>query len=193
MHQRPSEPHYDQLPALIAYLVDRKVDVIATSGGSQVARAAKNATSTIPIVFIGGDPVAEGLVVSLARPSGNLTGVVVFGAELMPKRVELLADLVPQIRVIALLVNSAGASAERIVQDVLETARAKGLQIHILKASTEDEIETTFTSLIQLHAGALIVSNDPFFFSRRAQLVALAAHYAVPAIYELSEFATIGV
>src|SRR4051794_17418625 len=112
---RWAEGHYNRLPALAADLVGRKVDVIATSGGSQVARAAKNATSTIPIVFIGGDPVAEGLVVSLARPGGNLTGVVVFGAELMPKRVELLSDLIPQITVISLLCNSAGAGARRLL------------------------------------------------------------------------------
>ena len=153
---RWAEGHYDRLPALAADLVGRKVDVIATSGGVPPALAAKSATSTIPIVFIGvGDPVAAGLVASLARPGGNLTGVSILAAELMPKRLELLSELVPQARVIALLVNPNNPNAERMMRDVQEAARAKGVQLHILKAGTESEIDAAFATLVQLQAGAL--------------------------------------
>ena len=190
---RWAEGHYDRLPALAADLVGRKVDVIVTSGGTPSALAAKSATSTIPIVFIGGgDPVAAGLVASLARPGGNLTGVSILTAELMPKRLELLSELVPQARVIALLVNPNNPNAERMMRDVQEAARAKGVQLPILKAGTESEIDAAFASLVQLHAGALVVGADPFFNSRREQLVALASRHAVPAIYEWREFAAAG-
>ena len=189
---RWAEGRYDRLPALAADLVGRKVDVIAT-GGSPPALAAKSATSTIPIVFIvGGDPVAEGLVASLARPGGNLTGFSILAVELMPKRLELLSELVPQAKVIALLVNPNNPNAERIIRDVQEAARAKGVQLHILKASSESEIDAAFATLVQLHAGALVVAADPFFNSRREQLVALASRHAVPAIYECREFAAAG-
>ena len=184
---------YDRLPALAADLVGRKVDVIAASGGTPSALAAKSATSTIPIVFTGGgDPVEHGLVASLARPGGNLTGFSILTAELMPKRLELLSELVPQARVIALLVNPNNPNAERIIRDVQEAARAKGVQLHILKAGTESEIDAAFATLVQLHAGALVVGADPFFNSRREQLVALASRHAVPAIYEWREFAAAG-
>jgi len=190
---RWAEGHYDRLPSLVTDLVGRKVDVIAIGGGDLPARAAKNATSTIPIVFIGGgDPVAAGLVASLARPGGNLTGFTILTAELMAKRLELLSELAPQAGVIALLVNPNSAGAERIIRDVQEAVRAKGLQLHILNAGAEDEFETAFASLVQLHAGALVVGPDPFFFSRRDQLVALAARHAVPAIYVQREYAAAG-
>ena len=190
---RWAEGRYDRLPALAADLVGRKVDVIVASGGAAAALAAKNATSTIPIVFIGvGDPVAVGLVASLARPGGNLTGVSILAVELMPKRLELLSELVPQARVIALLVNPNNPNAERIMRDMQEAARAKGVQLPILKAGTESEIDAAFASLVQLHAGALVVGADPFFNSRREQLVALASRHAVPAIYEWREFAAAG-
>ena len=189
---RWAEGHFDRLPALAAELVARKVDVIAT-GATPAILAAKRATSTIPIVFSGGgDPVRGGLVASLARPGGNLTGITIFGTEFMAKRLELLSDLVPQARLIALLVNANNPVAERIIQDVHEAARAKGLQLSILKASIESEIDAAFASLVQQQAGALIVSPDPFLGSRREQLVALAARHAVPAIYQWREFATIG-
>ena len=142
--------------------------------------------------MIGGDPVEDGLVASLARPGGNLTGVSILSIELMPKRLELLSELVPQARVIALLVNPNNPNAERMMRDVQEAARAKGVQLHILKAGTESEIDAAFASLVQLHAGALVVAGDPFFNSRREQLVALAARHAVPAIYEWREFAAAG-
>ena len=179
-------------PALAADLVSRKVDVIVTSGGDPTAFAAKTATSTIPIVNVfGGDPVATGLVASLARPGGNLTGFSLFTADLMPKRLELLSELVPQARMFGLLVNE-NSHPERIIQDAQEAARAKWVQVQILHAGAEGEFETAFASLVQSRAGALLVANDPFWFGRRDQLVALAARYAVPAIYEWREFTVAG-
>jgi ABC-type uncharacterized transport system substrate-binding protein len=155
--------------------------------------AAKGATSTIPIVFFGGpDPVADGLVASLARPGGNLTGFTILVTELMPKRLELLSDLVPQTGVIALLVNPNSAAAERQMRDMQEAARAKGVQLSILKASKDSEIDAAFASLAQVQAGALLVGADPFFNTRREKLVALSARFAVPAIYEWREFAELG-
>jgi putative ABC transport system substrate-binding protein len=189
---RWAEGRYDRLPALAADLVGRKVDAIATSGGNAPALAAKNATATIPILFAGGDPVAAGLVASLARPGGNLTGMVFMTAELMPKRLELLAELVPQAGVIALLVNPNYPIPEPMMRDVQEAARAKGVQLHILKAGAEGEIDAAFATLVQLHAGALVLAPDPFLNSRREQLVALAALYAVPAIYDFRENAAAG-
>jgi putative tryptophan/tyrosine transport system substrate-binding protein len=189
---RWAEGSYDRLPALAADLVGRKVDVIVTSGGPSAASAAKSATSTIPIVFVSSDPVESGLVASFARPGGNLTGVSTMFAELTAKRLELLSELVPQARVIALLVNPNNPNAERIIGDVREAAREKGLQLPILKAGSESEIDIAFAALAQLHAGALLVSNDAFFASRRDQLMALASRHAVPAISEAREFAAAG-
>ena len=190
---RWAEGRYDRLPALAADLVGRKVDVIVTQGGTAVALAAKNATSMIPIVFIiGGDPVGDGLVASLARPGGNLTGATIIGVELMPKRFELLSELVPRAGVIALLVNPNNSNTERIIGDMHEAARAKGVQLHILRAGTESEIDAAFATLVQLHAGALLVGADSFFSGRREQLVALASYHAVPAIYEGRVFADSG-
>jgi putative tryptophan/tyrosine transport system substrate-binding protein len=188
---RWAEGHYDRLPALAADLAGRKVDVMAASGPPS-ALAAKSATSTIPIVFSSGDPIGEGLVTSLARPGANLTGVSLFTAELMPKRLELLSELVPQAGVIALLVNPNNPNTEPMIRDVQQAARAKGVQLPILKAGAEDEIDAAFASLVQLHVGGLVVGTDPFFNSRREQLVALAARYTVPAIYEWREYAAAG-
>jgi ABC-type uncharacterized transport system substrate-binding protein len=163
-------------------LIGRKVDVIVTSGGTLSALAAKRATSVIPIVFnVGGDPVEFGLVVSLARPGGNLTGVSIMTTELMPKRFELLSELVPQAGVFALLVNPNNPNAEPMIRDVQKAARARGVQLNILNASSESEIDAAFTSLVQQHAGALVVGADAFFGSQLDQLVALAARHAVPA------------
>jgi putative ABC transport system substrate-binding protein len=189
---RWAEENYDRLPALAADLVGHKVDVIVTVGGGVVALAAKNATSTIPIVFSGGDPVALGLVASFARPGGNLTGFSILTGELSPKRLALLSELVPQAKVIALLVNPNRPIAKRIIGDVQEAARAKGVQLSVLNASTEGEIAAAFAALVQLQAGALVVGNDPFFNNRREHLVALASRHAVPAIYEWREFAVAG-
>jgi putative ABC transport system substrate-binding protein len=190
---RWAEGHYDRLPALAADLVGRKVDLILTSGGTPSAQAAKTATSTIPIVFAtGGDAVGDGLVTSLARPGGNVTGLTFLTAELDPKRIELLSELVPEARVIALLVNPDNPQSERIVKDVQEAARTRGVQLRILKAASEGEIDAAFTVLAELRAGALVIGSDPFFFSRRDQLVALASHNTVATIYQLREFVEAG-
>jgi putative ABC transport system substrate-binding protein len=188
---RWAKGHYDRLAASATDLVRRKVDVIAALPLPS-AQVARNATSTIPIVFCVGDAVERGLVASLARPGGNLTGVSLINVELMPKRLELLSELVPQAGVIALLVNPNNANTERIIRDMEEAARAKGLQLNILKAGAESEIDAAFATLVQLRAGALVVGGDPFFNDRREQLVALAAYHAVPAIYLWREFAETG-
>jgi putative ABC transport system substrate-binding protein len=188
---RWAQGRYDRLSALAADLVVRKVDLIAADG-IPAALAAKTATSTIPIVFAVGDPVDLGLVASLARPGGNLTGVSTMAPELSPKRLELLSELVPQIGVIALLVNPSNSNTERTTRDMREAARAKGIQLHILIAGTESEIDTAFATLVQLHAGALVVGGDPSFANWREQLVRLAAIHGVPAIYQSREFAQAG-
>ena len=186
---RWAEGRYDRLPALAADLVGRKVDVIVASGGPPSAQAAKIATATIPITFVvGTDPVELGLVASLARPGGNLTGVSMMMTELNAKRLELLSELVPQARVIALLVNPNYPGAEGIMREVQEAARATGVQVLILKAGTEGEIDAAFTTLVQRHVDALVVGNDSFFDSRIEQFVALAGRHAVPAIYDQREF-----
>ncbi len=188
---RWAEGSYDRLPALAVNLVDLKVDVIVASGAAVLV--AKGATSTIPIVFFGGgDPVAAGWATSLARPGGNLTGFSILVTELMPKRLELISELVPQAGVIALLVNPNSADAERQTQDLQEAARAKRVQLIILKAGTESELDAAFGSLLQSQAGALLVGADPFFNSRREKLIALSARFAVPAIYEWRAFAELG-
>jgi putative ABC transport system substrate-binding protein len=187
-----AEGFRDRLPALAADLVGRKVDVIVATG-DPAAQAAKNATSTIPIVFIAGeDAVRQGLVASLARPGGNLTGVSFLIIEQNPKRFEMLRELVPQAGVVAMLVSLNNSAMELVVREAQEAARVKGVQLHILKASTESEIDAAFAALVQQQAGALFVATDPFLMSRREQIVALAARHAVPAIYEFREFVTAG-
>ena len=182
---------YDRLPALAADLVARKVDAIAATSVPS-ALAAKSATLTIPIVFSVGDAVVPGLVASLARPGGNLTGVSFLAVELLPKMVELLSELVPQARVMALLVSPSNPNTPRNIVDAQEAARAKGVQLQVLKAGTEREIEAAFTSLVQSQTGALVVGGDPFLSTRREQLVALASRYVIPAIYFFREFAETG-
>jgi putative ABC transport system substrate-binding protein len=190
---RWAEGHFDRLPALAAEVVARKVDVIASTGALAPALAVKNATSTIPIVFlIGSDPVAAGLVASLARPAGNLTGFTLLGGELRAKRLELLSELVPRACVIALLVSANDPTAERTERDMQDAARTKGVQLQILKVGTPREIDAAFTSLLELQAGALLVAGDPFFDTQREQLVTLAARHAVAAIYSEREFAAAG-
>jgi putative ABC transport system substrate-binding protein len=188
---RWAENHYDRMPALAADFVGRKVDVIVT-GTTPGALAAKSATSTIPIVFLSADPVGEGLIASLARPGGNLTGFTSFSTELMSKRLELLTELVPQARLIALLVNPNFPTTEGLVRDSQEAARMKGVQLLVLKAAAEGEIDAAFASLGELHAGALLVTPDAVFNDRREQIVALASLHAVPAIYGWRAFATAG-
>src|ERR1051325_4084055 len=194
IESRWAEGRYDRLPALAADLVSRKVDVIAASGGGDVgSRAAKDATSTIPIVFIGGgDPVDAGLVASLARPGANLTGISFIAVELAPKRLELLSEFIPEARMIGLLVNPNSPTAERTVRGVQEAARAKGVQLPILKAGGESEFAMAFDSLSQLRARGLVVAADPLFGSRREELVKLAARYRMPAIYAFREYVSSG-
>jgi ABC-type uncharacterized transport system substrate-binding protein len=175
---------YDRLPALAADLVARRVDVLVAGGGTPSALAAKSATSAIPIVFVtADDPVAKGFVASLARPGGNLTGVSVLGNDLVPKQLELLTELVPAAKVVALLVNPGSSLAASQARAAEKAAKAKAVMLKILKAGTEPEIEAALASTVELHAGALIVGGDPFFISRREKLVALAARQAVPTVY----------
>ena len=157
---RWAEGRYDRLSALAADLVGQKVDLIVAASPPS-ARAAKSATSTIPIVFSSADPIGEGLVSSLARPGGNLTGVSILTVELMPKRLELLSELVPEAKVIALLVNPDNPNTEPMIRDVQETARTKGVQLPVLKAAVEGEFAAAFASLVQLHAGGLLVGCRP--------------------------------
>ena len=163
------------------------------AAGDPAVLAAKNATSTIPIVFsFAGDPVKQGLVVSFARPGGNLTGMALMFAELIPKRFELLTELVPLARVFALIVNPNSPGTEPMMRKMQEAARVKGVQLHVVKAGSESEIDAAFATLVELHAGALVVSRDPLFNRQREQLVALAARHAVPAIYPWREFTAAG-
>jgi putative ABC transport system substrate-binding protein len=187
---RWTDDHEDRAPSLAADLVGRGVDVIVTGG--PMVRAAKSATSRIPIVFVNGDPVGQGLVASLARPGGNLTGVSILTVEMMPKRLELLSELVPQAGVIALLVNPSNPTTVDVIRDVQGAARVKRVQLSILKAGTESEIDAAFASLIQLQAGALVVGPDGLFNTWRERLVALASRHAVPAIYPWREVAAVG-
>lgn len=190
---RWAEDNYDLLPAMAAELIRRKVDVIVTGGGPPTALAAKNATSTIPIVFvIGTDPIELGLVASLARPGGNLTGVSILFVELTSKRLELLSELVPNAKLMALLVNPKNQNAARLISDVQKAARAKGVQCHTLTAQTDAEIDAAFASLAQLHAGGLVVGSDVFFDTRQERLAALAERHAVPTIYPWREAGAVG-
>jgi putative ABC transport system substrate-binding protein len=190
---RLAEGHYDRLPSLAADLVRRQVTVIFTAGGQNSAFAAKANTATIPIVFTtGGDPVRSGLIASLNRPGGNVTGITNLTAELEPKRLEILHELVPAAQSIAVLVNPAYQDVQLRVNEIQTASRVVGKQIHVLEASTESDIDAAFAGLVNARTGGLLVSSDPFFFSRRYQIVALAARYAVPAIYQWREFAQIG-
>jgi putative ABC transport system substrate-binding protein len=190
---RWAEGHYDRLPALAADLVRRKVDVIVTNAGTPGALASKTATAKIPIVFtFVNDPVEVGLVASLARPGGNITGFSNIAAKLAPKRLELLAELVPRADVIALLVNPNNPVTETEITDAEEAARAKRVQLVMVKAGTEAEIDAAFAALVQRQAGALVVSADGLFGNRRDQVVALASRHSLPAIYAGRQFADSG-
>ena len=184
IEHRWAQGHNDRLPALAADLVRRQV-VVIIAAGTQATLAVKAATTTIPIVFsIATDPVPEGLVASLNRPGGNATGVTYLGTELVQKQVEKLREMVPAARVMAVLVNPSNpVIAEPATKDAHAAARTLGLQIHVIQASTEGDIDTAFVSLVRLGAGALVVSPDPFFISRGDQIAALAIRHVIPAIF----------
>jgi putative ABC transport system substrate-binding protein len=190
---RWAEGHYDRLPELATDLVRRQVRVIVATGGATSAVAAKAATTTIPIVFtVGDDPVKLHLVASLNRPGSNATGVALLIAELGSKRLGLLRELVPNVSLIAVLLNPDSPLAKRQLNDLQEAARIIKQDIHILHANSEDELNLAFATIVRLQAGAIIVGSDPFFNSRRNQIVALAAQHRIPTIYEEREFAVAG-
>jgi putative tryptophan/tyrosine transport system substrate-binding protein len=192
---RWDEGHLDRLPALAADLVRHNVDVIITISGTPGALAAKNATSTIPIVFVNvADPVGVGLVASLARPGGNLTGFVGSTIDLLSKLLDLLTELVPQARAIALMVNPNNAITELIYPNMQEAAHAKAVTLTVQKAGTENEIESAFASMVQTRVSALVVAGDPFFADgyRLRQIVALASRHNIPAAYPDLAYALAG-
>jgi putative ABC transport system substrate-binding protein len=183
----------DRLPALANDLVGRKVAAIAATGGGNSILAAQASTMTIPIVFtFGGDPIREGFVASISRPGGNITGVTFFNAALSTKGLGLLHELVPNAGVIALMANPKIPETALMLSDAQEAARTLGFQLPVLNASTPSEIDTAFATLRQRRAGALLVSGDPFYTSRRQQIVALAARDAIPAMYVNREFVVDG-
>ncbi|HLX13697.1 MAG TPA: ABC transporter substrate-binding protein [Bradyrhizobium sp.] len=190
---RWAEGNYNRLPELAADLVKRNVAVIAAGGGDLAARAAKTATSTIPIVATSGDdPVITGLVSNLARPDGNLTGVSFFVVELHAKRFELLFELVPQVKVVALLINPLSPQTERVTQAMQRATDAKKVELRVFSAGAESEITSAFSQMQASGAGALIQMADPFFISQREQIVALATKYSIPTIYESRPFTQAG-
>jgi putative ABC transport system substrate-binding protein len=190
---RWAEGQLARLPELATALIRRGVFLIAATGGTVSARAAANATATIPIVFISGpDPVAEGLVQSLNRPGGNATGVALMTSRLMPKRVELLLELVPSATTIALLLHEAGIGADAVETDVEGTLRAFGRQMVLLKVGAETDLDAAFTSTVGQRADALIVTSNAFFWNRRDQIVALAARHSLPAAYAWREYPEAG-
>jgi putative ABC transport system substrate-binding protein len=184
---------YDRLPALVADLIGRHVAVIAANSPAPVM-AAKAATTTIPIVFATGyDPVAAGLVASLARPGGNITGVTSLNAQVGPKRLELVHELVPTATVVGLLVNPTNPNeAEPTTKNLQAAARSLGLEMHVLHASAEGDFDAAFATIIQLQAGALAIGTDPLFTSRLEQLAALTVRHAVPTVYQFREFTAAG-
>src|SRR5262245_172034 len=184
----------DRLPALAADLVRRGVNVLVAGGGTPTAVAAKTATVTVPIVFaVAVDPVKAGLVESMTRPGGNLTGVVNLAVQVAPKRLELLRELVPKATTIATLVNPANpALVEPYLQTLEPVARSFGVQLHVLNASTDGDLETAFANLAQLRAGGLLIMPDVFFTTRAEQLAALSLRHAIPSIYEYRPFAAAG-
>jgi ABC-type uncharacterized transport system substrate-binding protein len=190
---RWAEGRYDRLPGLAAELVQRQVKVIAATGGNPSALAAKAATATVPIVFnMGDDPVRAGVVASLNRPGGNLTGVSMLNTELQPKQLEVLHELVPSATVIGLLVNPGGPNAETVSTRLQAAAQTLGLRLHILQASADRDFDTVFANLGRLHAGALVIGPDPFFTSRLEHLAALSIRHSMPSIYSNLEFSVVG-
>jgi putative ABC transport system substrate-binding protein len=190
---RFAEGHYDRLPALVTELAARKVAVLVATGGVQTALAAKPASVAIPVVFANGsDPLRFGLVKALNRPGGNITGVSFFTSTLETKRLGLLSQLVPSARSFGVLINPTSMNADIQSKDVAEGGRVLGRPVTIVNAIDEKQIETAFETLAQGQINALLVAADPFFFGRRDKIVALAARYKLPAIYEWREFAQAG-
>jgi ABC-type uncharacterized transport system substrate-binding protein len=194
MEYRWAEGQNDQLGPLAAELVSRQVTVIVAPGSTPAALAAKAATTTIPIVFeVASDPVELGLVTSLARPGGNITGVISLSAEVAAKRLELLHELVPTAAVVGLLVNPTNPNlADFTTKNLRAAARSLGLEMHVLHASAERDFDTVFATLLQVRAGALVIGADPFFTSRLEQLAALTLRHAVPTVYQFREFTAAG-
>jgi putative ABC transport system substrate-binding protein len=183
---RWAQGHYDRYPEMAAEFARRQVAVIAATGGEPSPQSAKAATQTIPIVFTAnGDPVGEGLVASLNRPGGNITGITVFGTAAVTKRVQLIHELIPQATIIAYLMNPNHPSGEIEMSAAQTAARSLGKEMPVLSASNESEIDTAFATMTQRQAGALVVASDPFFYSRRGELTSLAARHRIPAIYYL--------
>jgi putative ABC transport system substrate-binding protein len=181
---RWAQGHYDQLPALAAELVARPVAVIAATRSSAPARAARDATSTIPIVFqTGSDPVADGLVAGLNRPGGNITGATRLTTTLIQKRLGVMSELVPKMATVALLTNPAGPQTAEQVREMEEPVRTRGLKLHIAKASTDSELDTVFDSIAKAHADALIIGSDNLFIGRRTRIVELTMRHRIPAIF----------
>ena len=182
------------MPTLAEELVQRQVDVIvAIGGGGYVAKIAKATTLTIPIVFTTNlDPLQSGLVASLNKPGGNATGMSFFGAMLEPKKLELMHELTPKSAAVAVLVNPSNPNTESIVKTVNEAGYALGRNLIVVTANTEHELEPAYTTIVERRAGGLIVTADPFFNARRAQIVALTARHSIPAIYEWREFVELG-
>jgi ABC-type uncharacterized transport system substrate-binding protein len=190
---RWAEGNYDRLPALATELVGLRVAAILAAGGSPSALAAKKATSKIPIIFSAvDDPIGVGLVESLSRPGGNVTGMSVFASALVAKRLGLLHELVPSAKTIAYLTNSSIRTTQLEVQSAQEAAKALGVDLQVLSASNDQEIEAAFAGLTELKAGAIVVAGEPFLDSRRAKVVALAAKHAVPASYGWRENVELG-
>jgi putative ABC transport system substrate-binding protein len=192
IEDRFADGQYDRLPALAADLIQRRVSVLATSG-SPAALVAKAATTTVPIVFgFGGDPVKFGLVASLNRPGGNVTGISFLTADLESKRLGLLHELVPRATAIAVLANPNNPNVENQTRELKDAARTLGLQLHFVNAGSDLEFASAFAAIVQTRAGAHLVAADPFFFSRHVQLVALAARHSIPAIYDFRAYAQAG-
>jgi putative ABC transport system substrate-binding protein len=191
---RWAQLQYDRLPTLAADLVGRRVAVIAATGGGVSPLAAKAATATIPIVFVAGDldPVNAGLVSSLNRPGGNITGVTLLLTVLGAKRLGMLRELIPNAALIGVLVNPTNEGAAAETKDLQEAARALGIELHVPSASTDGDLDTAFANLVQRRVGALLIGNDSFFISRREQIVAMAASRAIPTMYFVREFAVAG-
>jgi putative ABC transport system substrate-binding protein len=190
---RWAEGHYDRLPALAAELVRRPVNVIVTPDSIVTARAAKAATTTIPIVFgIGADPVELGLVDGLSRPGGNLTGTARLSSELEPKRLQLLHELIPAASTIALLMNPSNPAGVSLTKDMQAAASRLGLSLLVVQASTDRDLDAAFATMARLRAEGIVISPDPFFVQQSARLAALALSQAIPAMFQYREFAAAG-